>query len=440
MKNSNCNKQQGVASLLTAVILLVCITLVALFTSKTVLMDTKITADNARTAQATAAAQAAMDQAVAYAISGTINQFVNGTTSPFTVTTTAIDAAHPDTRVDYESNHPMSITLTSGSQTTSAQFYFDNTPGNRCDCAAGNCFPTTTPPMDKALIVATGFSDDGSATRTISQCVGSFNILNLDPHTGGAGVPAPLVTASAMTAHGNGTLINRFTQSNLWTGDPNYTIAGQTMGTYLRASDTDISDFSLAQLISDVPSSCSALNCVTDSQPASAFTKLGSNSKSGNGADVIVGDNSLSKLTFEDIFSMSLAQVKAMAQSEGKYYTGSVPSNASGVIVISSSANLPATLGDDNNPVIVIAEGNYRASGVTIKGFLYAEGTLDLSGGSLNIIGSVIAKNEATGNGALSVTYRPMGGNQVDNSGKKVGYDLEKFVKKGVVSGSWRDW
>jgi len=62
------HKQQGAVTLLTAVVLLISITLVGFLTAKTVLVETQMTADNYRTSQAAAAASAAMDQAVAYKI------------------------------------------------------------------------------------------------------------------------------------------------------------------------------------------------------------------------------------------------------------------------------------------------------------------------------------------------------------------------------------
>jgi len=55
------NNQRGAATLLVVLVLLVGITLVTLTTSKTVLLETQIAADNYRTAQAVAAANYAMD-------------------------------------------------------------------------------------------------------------------------------------------------------------------------------------------------------------------------------------------------------------------------------------------------------------------------------------------------------------------------------------------
>ena len=87
--------QQGAASLLTALVLLISITLVILLTSKEVLVETKVTADNYRTSQATAAASAAMNHAEAYFMAGGLDQRINAT-----------GAVGADELVDYTSASP----------------------------------------------------------------------------------------------------------------------------------------------------------------------------------------------------------------------------------------------------------------------------------------------------------------------------------------------
>jgi hypothetical protein len=161
---SRLKKQKGVATLLIAVMLIIATTLVTFLTAKTVLQETKITANNYRTVQATSAASAAMDEATAYFMAGGLDQIG------------AFDAdGNPigDGSVDYAVGTPMAINLIIGAQTTRAQFYFDNDDDNLCDCQSdlsedGDCMET----VSSALMVAQGWSDDDSATRTVSQCVG----------------------------------------------------------------------------------------------------------------------------------------------------------------------------------------------------------------------------------------------------------------------------
>jgi hypothetical protein len=529
MKISSYSRQQGMASLFTAIVLLVCITLVVLFTSKTVVMDTKMTADNARTTQATAAAQAAMDHAVAYAIAGGIDQMNNST-----------GAATPDDSNDYRTpiykdssgNAPNPLQLpaadnctipasvnsvnypaylgraaypahvqmfTSGSQSSIGMFYFVNTASydhdndastaaiaNPCNNAAGTAFDGN--PMEKALVVAKGWSDDCTAVRTLSQCVGSFNTLNIDPATGGAGVPAPVVGVSSIGVKGNATLINRFTQSNIWAGDPSYTISGQTMGTYLRKTGSQVSDFSLAELTATIPTNGSLSGdgivpgttntSVAGGRDLNQYTQLSSNNTTGNGVDVIVGDNSLAKVNFQTFFSQTLPDAIASAEAAGTCYSSSStitpdpsqspgtttspvtspaqactggstipnPSTQGTVLVVDSSATggLPEPLGSPDNPVILIVNGDFTWNGNgAIYGLVYATGNI-VVGGSGTVVGSMISSDpnppSGTGHGSPTIIYRPMGGDQVDNTGAQVGYDITNFARKGIISGSWRDW
>jgi len=177
------HKQCGAVSLFISIILLIGITLVVFSTTKTVLMETKITADNYRTTQATAAAQAAMDRAVAFFMAGGLDQdgdavvdYVNSALKPPTrlcqVPATIINTT------------AFSFTLVAAIQTTFSSFYFVNTPTYDHDLNAGTAeinnpcdsIPSslTALNMTEGMIVAQGWSDDCSAVRTISQCVGTF--------------------------------------------------------------------------------------------------------------------------------------------------------------------------------------------------------------------------------------------------------------------------
>jgi hypothetical protein len=73
MKSQNIHKNQsGAVTLLTALVLLIGITLVTLMSSKTVLVQIQIAADNYRMTQAVAAANAALDFGIGYFDGGPI--------------------------------------------------------------------------------------------------------------------------------------------------------------------------------------------------------------------------------------------------------------------------------------------------------------------------------------------------------------------------------
>ncbi|MGZ8200202.1 MAG: hypothetical protein ACXWUC_05395, partial [Methylosarcina sp.] len=184
--------QEGAATLLTALILLICITLVTLAASKTVLVETQISADNYRMAQAVAAANAAMDFGVGYFDNGGFDQKINAT-----------GAAGNDSIVDTIAD----ITYTSGTQTTTASLTFNNAAGTRC-VAAGS-----TPNMKSGMITAVGRSDDGLAVRTISQCVGTIDVF------GGNGPKQSLISRGGVGLTGNYQVINRYYNTTAWSGD-----------------------------------------------------------------------------------------------------------------------------------------------------------------------------------------------------------------------------
>ncbi|MEI6336381.1 MAG: hypothetical protein WCS87_17620 [Methylococcaceae bacterium] len=272
-------KQHGQVALLTALVLLISITLISLLTSKTVLVETQVAADNYRTNQATAAASAAMDQAVAYFSAGGLDQHNNATgvsggdglvdyigPGPFggnpailvnlingvsTVTAasepTAASCSMPTTTT-------LPLTLASSTQTTLAQVYFNNTRGNACDCPTKDCMGTLGTNMTRALVIAKGWSDDCTAVRTITQCVGTFDVFR-----SGVGPKQSFVSKAGVGVFGNATIINRYNNSNIWTGGAD-AVHGASYATYLRPSGKNTTDYTQAQL----DSSCEQVPCWAD--------------------------------------------------------------------------------------------------------------------------------------------------------------------------------
>jgi len=114
--------QQGAVTLLTALILLLCITLVTLFASKNRAGGNPDSADNYRMAQAVAAANAAMDFGVGYFDNGGFDQKINAT-----------GADGSDSIVDTIADR--AYNSTDGTQTTTASLTFNNAAGTRCVAA-----------------------------------------------------------------------------------------------------------------------------------------------------------------------------------------------------------------------------------------------------------------------------------------------------------------
>jgi Tfp pilus assembly protein PilX len=414
MKNSICSSlqsQNGAASLFTALILLVCITLVTLLTSKTVLTEVQIAADNYRAAQSSAAANYAMDFGVNYFNMGGFDQ--DGTAG-----------------VDYNGTNITNLTSTDGSQTTTAQLTFNNSVGSLCVPA------DSTATMGKGMITARGFSDDGLASRTITQCVGPLGLLN------GEGPDQPLVARGSVGLTGNARIINRYTNTTVWSGNSVSIGSSSSMETYIR--DPDVGALTLAQL-TEVPSTGAG---------APSNTVLVSNRNLGNGLDIIDNDPSLGSLVglefFKNFFNVtSRDQVRQLATSIGQAYT-SISSAIttpvkSGLIWIDGDQHWTGgTIGSLTKPAIVVINGDLATSGgsATVYGLLYIAGKWTVSG-TPQIVGSTIVEGTnlstnlpatppiVTGTGSATVVFWPGFGSNSDNP---------IAGTTAVIAGSWRDW
>ncbi|MDP3876746.1 MAG: hypothetical protein Q8Q50_07170 [Methylobacter sp.] len=414
-------RQRGAATLLTAMVLLIGITLVTLTTSKAVLVETQIGADNYRISQATAAASAAMDYGVVYFNDGGLDHGA-------------------DLAVDYTSASPCSLNFTTGTQTnaqtacnpasavtgnqvTNASMFYSN---NTASC-------TTAANMKSALITAVGFSDDGLAQRTITQCVGTIDIF------GGNAPKQPLVARGNVGLTGNYAIINRYTDINIWSGGPVAIGSSASAATYSRAAGVSLASLSTAQLTNDTVN-----NAYTSSKISTRDT--------GAGVDIISSDPSLGNLTgddfFENFFFGTRTDLKNMAIAAGTYYTGGNIGSAagkSGIIWIEGDASLGGiNIGTLAKPAIVIVNGNLDvASHPNIYGMLYVAGQMNATGTPSVFGSSVVEGNPAimaaggktganvVGHGTVNLVYTPY---TLDQSPASIPNTTA------IVSGSWKDW
>ncbi|MGR9046248.1 MAG: hypothetical protein ACU83N_13195 [Gammaproteobacteria bacterium] len=402
----NLKGQRGAASLLTSLVILICITLVTFFTAKAVLVETQIAADNNRAAQALAAANSAKDFAVAYFDDGGWDHDGDGIRDDIdpAVDTAGVGGGHHD--------------VTSFYPTT--RLVFDN---NNPNCSTAN-------DMKSGLIIATGFSDDNLAQRVIQQCVGPLNLLNDD------GPEQPLIAQGNVNLTGNAHIINRYTNINVWSGDSVVIGSSSSMSTYIK----------------NPASGALTLNELLDSDESNN-TQLVSNRNLGNGLDIIDADPSLGTLVGLEFFKNFFAvdnrdQVKQLAIDRGQYYTAANIGNAigkSGVIWIEGNAllNSNGTIGSIAKPAILIVNGNLTTAGTpTVYGVVYVVGKYNV-GGTVTIIGASIVEgtdlatgNPAAppivyGNGTLNLVFWPA-------FGPGSGNPIPGLTS--VVSGSWRDW
>lgn len=441
------SKQKGVA-LITTIMLLIGITIVVLATAKTVLMETKITADNYRTAQATAAAQAAMDQAVAYFMAGGLDQdatpgvdFTGPGDEP-AVTNTGCTIPTATTAF------PLTLTG-AGGQTTYAQFYFDNDDDNLCDCPYRNyegklctgdvndndndndedCDGDCMGGDGSALITAKGWSDDCAAVRTITQCVGTIDIFGDED-----GPEQPFISKAGVGAFGNAKIINRYSNITIWAGGAD-SVHGASYGTYIRPSGTEISDYTSEQL----DSSCEASPCNVTGNPG-PNTQLISNRNSGNGIDVITDDATLASLNQTDFFAAFFNNthegIKQIADRSGRVFDPATQSivDETGLTWVDGDINISSIdVGNSTTPVILIVDGDLQLSGGTVYGIVYVTGALVITGNPV-VKGSIMSENilESSGAGTLTLVYKPWGASN----------GPETFLPGfgAIIAGSWKDW
>ncbi|MEX1199183.1 MAG: pilus assembly PilX N-terminal domain-containing protein [Methylophaga sp.] len=403
MKKTLKKHQSGAATLVVAVVLLISITLVTLFTAKVVLEDTKIEANTYRTAQAFSAANYGLDFAINYFDQGGFDQ-LDETVSPA--------VAGTDDVVDSIVTSSLTLQQAGGGQITTAQVQFI--------IDAERCGGTLS--WQNGLVLATGFSDDTLATRVMGQCVGPISILN------GDGPEIPLISRTRIDTTGNANIINRYTNTNIWSADE-VVITGASMGTYIRDPGATLtSEEQFLDVDEDVN------------------TQLVSNRNLGNGADIISGDPSL-KLDagfFGNFFNAAQrSSLKDLAaanqQSFGENEIGEAVGK-SGLIYLEGDQSLTGgTIGSIDSPAIVIVDGDLKTTGNPIVyGIVYVVNKFDV-GGTPSIVGASIVENEGgvdsatgfEGNGTLNLVYWQ---NFLNDDGQP----LPGLTS--VIEGSWRDW
>ncbi len=415
--NKTIYRQKGVASLITAVMLVIGATLIAFLTAKTVLVETKNTANNYRTSQAMAAASAAMERGVAYFMDDGFDADRNGEVDYGIANPVNFSYDAAQTIDITNDTTPFSFDNSATDQTTYSQFYFDNTDD-----------PVD---MKRGIIVGRGWSDDGLAMRTISQQVGVVGVFKP-----GATPEQAWVSKASVGTNGTGTIINRYTNTNVWAGG-DYGGPSAAYDTYIRPSGTEISDYTDEQL---------------DSSEEDQNTVKVSDRNSGLGIDVITSDTFLSSKSasqldadidstvnnqfFDMYFSETKQGIKDMAKNAGQLIiNGAIPADASGLVWVEGDLSLDS-LGSSDSPLTLIVNGDLTINGNTeFYGIIYTTG--DITGtGTPVIYGSLIAEKTG-GDHSMSATstlvFKPWG----DGNGAEDPFQVGTGT---VISGSWMDW
>lgn len=405
-------RQDGAATLVVAVVLLVAVTLAVLFTASTAIMETRMSANEVRAKQAHAAAQAGIDHAIALV-----------RTAPIPSDLSAI--------VNDQDRY---------------RFRFCRRPedlvaDDQCSCG------TEGPSGRTAVVYSCGRSDDGSAVQRLSIAVSSPGVL-----PPGGPPAAPLISrGNANVLTGGATIINYYTNLTVWTGQ---SVLGQsnTSTTLIRdanaAAPTLIDDPTDAndpprQIWTDAPEPGTSPGC---NNPPTGYvcTSRGSNF----GPDVIDADTSLSALSdadyFERFFGAEPDAYRDAILPINKTSPYGTLSGLAGVIPgqvfwIDGDVTLDRSLGTVENPVVLIVDGDLAiGSNHTIHGVVAVTG--DASGsGTPTIRGSLIVGGQSnfgggggSGGANVKLIYDP-------NVILRATEDTKGFAG-GTIPATWRDW
>ena len=377
-----------------SLVLLLLITMVSIFTGKTVSLERKIMNNDNRSKMAFNYAEAGIADAIAY--------------------------LDNDPDVDGDGNiDPIYDTDNDGvGDTNTATIGTGSVTVLTTDVSGGN--------MSAIQIEATGLSDDSTATRTIVLTASTINPL-------GNGPEVPLVTRGNVIISGSATVTNPEGHHTIWSGD------SIDLGSN-NSTATNVADFSDANYpgCMDTPLTCNTVS---------------SSNKTTIGLDVIENDSSLSGLSLPDFFentfginptayrntSVTLETTAAnanndldLATNEVIWVEGDTTFENNTTVGCESQVNggnvCPA---NNQNPSIVIINGDLTMDGTPhIYGLLFVLGNVNLTGNA-TVYGSMVVAGSATstGGGSLDIIYH-----------SDLLNDLTTIGPLAVASGTWRDF
>ncbi|MFB3107027.1 MAG: PilX N-terminal domain-containing pilus assembly protein, partial [Pseudomonadales bacterium] len=387
-------RQGGIATLLFSLLVMILVTYVVLYTSGSVLLEQQIVNNDVRSKHAFEAAEAGIATAKKYLTIGA-DRDNDGT----------IDAVF-DTNAD-DIGDSNTVAIGNGSVIV-----------NTTDVSTGGT------PMMTLRVTAQGFSDDRTATRTITQIFSKLDPLPNGPRN-------PLITRGNMVINGSATVTNPEGHSTIWSGGD--VDLGSNNSTSTQIADMADSSYPGCR---DVPMTCNT---------------VASSSKVTVGLDVVEYDSSLANISPDEMFqsffgATPIAYRNAMVTIEttGANAQTDVHLAMTEVIWIDGDASLNGgtigcgTVVTGNNicpdadlaPSIVIIDGNLELSGTPhFYGLLYVRGDIDVTGNS-TIHGAILVEGSTNNaSGSLDIWF-----NSLVLEGTRAAGSLS------TPTGSWKDF
>ncbi len=400
-------RERGFSTLTVTLIIVLLTGLAMAYSSRNAINEQRLSANEQRDRQATAAAQAGLDLALAYMEGGGIDRDNNNVAdTPPTSSVTVGNA-----KAIY---CPQNANLDN--------LVCPTTSAGTLSCGTGVTIPASE--FTRVVAFSCGWSDDNTAVHKMTQLFASGPSL-------GGGLQTPLIskgTTNLLT--GGGSVMNYDNDLTVWTGD---SILGQS-----NTGKTFIND-KTGTTPANLRTEANSPAC---NNPPAGYTC--STQGSNIGHDTITGDTRLSSLStdgfFATFFGKPMAEYKSSVSSNNIFNSANLnqsqltatASSGNAVIWIDGNLdgnNLPNPVGSQDKPVILIVNGNMTLSSNTvINGIVFIAGNVS-GNGTPKVFGSMIVNGTSAFNGNLLIVYDGLVTKKAETIGK---------VSK--VPGSWRDW
>ncbi|MDG4868260.1 PilX N-terminal domain-containing pilus assembly protein [Guyparkeria sp. 1SP6A2] len=407
------NTQRGMATVFVAIILLIAATLIAFFTARSGMVEQQITANEIRSKQALAAAEAGIQDALwtlqENGISGTDITPATNNHGGFG------GGGEPTYRVRFCDPTNPGI----DEDTCPA------TPNDQVQCTAAAAG------VQQAIAASCGWSDDRAARHLVTNMMRNAPSLPGTPTN-------PVTTKGSVNVTGNVSVANYFNNLTIWTGETLNTTSA-TGKTFIRQPSAPIPEnpnFSDPDSWADYTPPEGEINENFNFANCSSANFICGTQKDVQGPDVIDSDTSLAGLSDDELFlnyfgtnadsyrdTVVTSNVDATSLDDGSTRSGEV-------IWVDGDLNGLPDLGTRTEPVILIVDGNLDvSSNPQFNGVLYVRGDIQGSG-TPRINGALVAEgtvNKSGGN--IEVLYDPLAVGLASRLGSAVS-----------VPGTWRDW
>jgi len=417
MKEIGLEKQKGVA-LVTALTILVGMTLIAFFANRSLIFEQKTSANQTRSTRAMEAAEAGLE----WALANLNYQKKSDTACAALASPTGTDKKFRDRYLDPDGNGLYSETFS------------PITPGCLSNGTSWTCSCPATGNPSFASCTATS----GCPTFTVSFAQVSGQPTMVEITSMGCTSPdQPCVPGSASTADSTATVRQIFKIQPGLATPPAAPLSAK--------GNVDFGSNAITVTNTDPGTNGITINAggtITGANDSTVKTLPGT----PNGASLVGSDPSLSSLTDDQMFQTFFGQSKSdfKAASSTTQFTCSAGCTAGFESLVNSGANViwvdgdlditsNATIGTADKPVIIVVDGNAHLNGnLVIYGVVYSTNITwdNTGGGGAKIIGAAISEGNFTTTGTPDPTYSADVMNKLKTT-------TGQFAK---VLGSWRDF